>query len=256
MSKIKLSVTKEGMEEALEDQGDLVLPDRGMYILRLEAVVPGFTQNDKERPNIKMQWKIVGVGREGEKPEANYMHAFDYVSFSENSQWKRDEVAAALGLSIGRKKTADLEMEIDPAKPGTVIGTQVLGRIKHETQEGYDTAPKIAKLLPLSSADEVPDAFGDDDDTSEEEPSEDPFDGDEEEEAGDGDDLLTMEDLEAMAPKELAETAEEFDVDVSEFEGKGRSVAAKKKSKMTQVMEAILEAQGGDEDEDGDDDPF
>lgn len=268
MSKIKLSVTKEGMEEALEDSGDLVLPPKGYHLLRLEEVVPGHTQGDKDRPNIKMQWKIVGVGREGKKVEENYMHIFDYVSFSEASQWKRDEVAAALGLKMkGKAKAGDLEMEIDPGKPGTVIGTVVLGRIKIDAAtEQYDASPKIAKLLPVPDETAVPDAFGEDDDTSEDAPESDPFtededgeDSEEETEAGDEEDgeLLTREDLEGMEPKELAETASEFDIDISDFTGKGKSKAAQKKDKMKQVIDAILEAQGdGGEDEDDDEDPF
>lgn len=265
MTVIKLKATKDGMEEALEDQGDLVMPPKGMHILRLEAVTPGFTQGDEDRPNIKMQWKIVGEGREGAEPQANYMHAFDYVSFGESSQWKRDEVAAALELPMPKgKKEADLAMEIDPAKPKTVIGKQVLGRIKVEKQEGYDPAPKIAKLLPLGDAEAVPDAFGDDDEVSDEAPEDDPFGGDdaeeenseEGEETEEGGEYLTMEELEAMSGADLAATAKEFDVDVADFTGKGRTDAAKKKNRMKQVMEAIIEAQGAEEPEGDDEDPF
>lgn len=269
MGKLKLAVTKDGIEEAADDPGDLVLPPKGVYILRLESVTPGYKKTegggeDKSKPNAKFQWKIVGVGREGAEPEANFMHIFDYVTFSKETQWKRDDVGYALGLSTGRAKSKTFDLEIDPDVPGTVIGTQVLGRIKIEKQDGYDPSPKIAKLHPLAASDQVPDAFADDDETSEEPPEDDPFEGDEEEpeeegeegedEESEDEDLLTMEDLEAMTGAELAATAKDFDIDPADFTGKGRSAAAKKKNKMQQVREAILEAQGAEEGDD--EDPF
>ncbi len=181
------------------------------------------------------------------------------MTFGESAEWKRAEFLRALGFKKGAS------IEIEEGKPGTVIGKKVLGRTKIEKRPEYDDAAKIAKLLPLVTDADDEDAFADD--TSDEDTGEDdPFAGDEEgadedgEDGGDEaseDDLLTMEDLEAMEPKELAATAKDFDVDISSFEGKGRSAAAKKKDKMKQVMEAILEAQGdGGEGEDDDEDPF
>lgn len=256
MTKVKMSASKEDFEQAGKS-GDFELPPVGLYHAELVEAVPGYKKvdgkEDKSRPNLKCAWKLTGAGREGSGDLAgNYGYVYDYITFGESSGWHRAEFMLACGIGDG-KKAATKEIEVEPGKPGSVVGTVVLMRVKHEKQEGYDTSAKVGKLLPLLDDSNDGDAFADTDSADDS----DPFGGTTDDVPGD-DDLLTEEQLAEMEPAELKEVAEQFDVDVHGFEPKGRTKEAKRQSIISQVIEAILEAQGGDEDgSDGDDsDPF
>lgn len=245
MAKVKIEASAEAIKEAGTDSGDFVLPPKGLYVARLEGITKGFKKKDdgsedKTQPNLKCEWKLVGEGRSKGDLKGNYGHIWDYITFGENAEWKRAEFL----LALGHTKGASIEIEAD--KPGTVIGTEVLMRVKHETQPGYETSAKVGKLLPLVSDAEDEDAFAEDEEgdegedlTTEETPEEDdPFGEDEEEapaeEEAEEESGYSQEDLEALSPNELVPIAAEFDISAKDFKGK---------TAVADLIAAILEAQ-------------
>lgn len=247
MAKVKIEASAEAIKEAGQDSGDFVLPPKGLYVARLESITKGFKKKDdgsedKSQPNLKCEWKLVGEGRAKDDLKGNYGHIWDYVTFGENAEWKRAEFL----LALGHKKGASIEIEA--GKPGTVIGTEVLMRVKHETQPGYETSAKVGKLLALTTDSEDEDAFAEDEDeTTEDVPTEeleedgddeaDPFADEEEapaEEEAEEESGYSQEDLEALAPKELVPIAAEFDINAKDFKGK---------TAVADLIAAILEAQ-------------
>lgn len=248
MAKVRIKAGKEAVAKA-EDQGDFVLAPKGIYIGELVQVDPGYAKGeddkpDKSRPYLECQWKLVGVGREGAELPERYGNVWDYVTFGEETDWKRAQFGSAVGLPV-KNGEIDGEIEIEEGKPGTVIGKKAIMRIKHEkgrTAED-DSRAKIGWMGPLSGPALADDPMAGGDDGAAE--PDDPFaeaGGEEEEE------LLTREQLEAMDLKELGAVCPDFDLTPQDYivkvKGKGKVNADKTKAA---VIDAILEAQGAEE---------
>lgn len=241
MTKVNMEITADDVEAAKGD-GEFVLPPVGFYTAVVKSCDAGFSktdgEEDKSKPRLQVIWTIVGVGREDEKPDANYGQIWDYVSMSAAAGWKRVEFLQATNQDASPgKKSFDTD---------DVVGVKALIRIKHENGQNKDDPKraKIAKLFPWSEdgassasasspADES-DAFaGDDSETEAEE-------------------FLTREFLETNVLKDLGVIAKEFDLDPN-------ALVVKKGTKVDQaatkeaVIDAILEAQG-DEPEEGEED--
>lgn len=250
MAKIKMKVSKKAAEEAGKS-GDFEKAPVGVYVARLEKIEQKTSKSTK-KPMIEMTWKIVGEGPKKEKPKANYGNIWDYVTFGEDTEWKRAEVMNALGK---KTKNGTFELEDDAAKPGSDIGSLVLLRIRADRDLNGDYSPKVGKLLPYVDADSS-DAFEDDeeedddeddeeveteDEETEEEDEEDE-DDDEDSEDEDSDDeedsdSFTKSDLEDMDNKSLGKAAKSLDIDPTEFKGK---------SARKNLIKAILESQDSD----------
>lgn len=249
MAKVRMKAGKEAFEKAGQDRGDFVLPKVGWYTAVLNECNDGYSKDsngdeDKSRPRLECIYQITGVGREDEPTTENYGNLWDYVSFSEESEWKRAEFMKALGLA---DDAADVEFDTDE-----VTGTKVLVRIKHEKGRSKDDPPraKIAKLLPFTDEDRDAAFSGDADGTTEDVD----FGTDAEPE---GDPYLTEEDLNAMDIKELGKVAGEFDLDPQSFVVRNRAKKVDLEKTKAAVIAAILEAQGAPEgDDDLGDDPF
>lgn len=253
MTKVKIKASAESFEKAGEDRGDFVVPKNGWYVLQLTELNAGFSKGsdgseDKKRPRLEAIYQITGVGRDNQAVEENYGNVWDYVSFSDESEWKRAEFLWA--HQAVDSKDGDVEMDIDTDK-FVEEAMPVLARLKQEKGRNADDEPraKVAKLLPFTDGDTA-DAFGSDAGGEDE----DAFGGGEE--AGE-DELLTQEQLEGMDLKELGKIAPEFDLDPNDsiVKVRGKVNGAKTKAKL---IEAILEAQGADDGETGteDESPF
>jgi hypothetical protein len=234
VAKVKLSITKEDIDQAEKDLGDFVVPTPGYYILELKECNSGYSKKedgteDKARARLECIWTIIGVGTEGNPVEENYGNIWDYVSLSETAGWKRTQFLDALGIKI---------------KPGThtintdeYIGRKALGRLRRQAgrNPGDEPRAKIAKLSVYADQD-FNDAFGSITDDGESE-------------------YVTAEGLAEMDLKELGGIAREFDIEPNEFVKK---VRGKTQVDKDGLINAILEAQGTvDEDEDDDEEsPF
>lgn len=261
MGKVKIKVGKEDVEKAAE-QGDFEQAPVGLYVMELKELNPGFAKgdNDKEdktRPYLEAIWKPIGLGREGKALETPLSQIWDYVSFGESSKWKMTQFALALGLKVNAKGEIDAEIETEPGKPGTVIGTKVIGRVKKSSDQDGNYRAKIGGLYNMdgAAAESGDDAFAEGEAEEEGDSNDNPF-GDDGET---GDELWTAETLGAIEDmKELGAEATAFDLVPQDYvvkKGKAVDIDATKAA----LIEAILEAQNGTEEAEGDEateDPF
>lgn len=259
MAKVRIKASKESVEKA-EDQGDFVQAPKGIYTAELTEVNPGHTKGkdgkpDKTRPYLECVWKIDGKGREAEPLDERYSSIWDYVTFSDESDWKRAQFGTAVGLPV-KNGEIDGDIEIEAGKPGTVIGARALVRIKGDKDQDGDYKAKIGWMGPLSgpALPDNPMAGGDD----EPEAADDPFGGGSSEE----EELWTAETLGELDLKELgAEASTNWDLTPQDFIVKVRGKVSQDKTK-EKLIAAILEAQGAEEEEgsgdaeDNSDDPF
>jgi len=251
-SKVKLRVSKEAVEEA-KDRKDLEPPKPGIYVFQLREISPEFAKDengeeDKSRPYLNCVWKPIAKGREQEELDAPLGNVWDIVSFSEDSEWKRAEFALALGLPM-KNGEIDADIEIDPDKPKTVIGTKILGRVKAKKKRSPEDEyrPSMARMWPLVSE---PTELGDDGN---------PFDAAAEAEPDSGVEYLTEEGLLEMDLKELGELAKtDFDLDPNEYVVRDSKKKVDLDATKAAVVAAILEAQGADGDaaEEDEESPF
>jgi hypothetical protein len=247
MAKVRMKAGKEAFEKAGQDQGDFVLPKVGYYTGILKSCSDGYSKDndgneDKNRPRLECVYEITGIGKTDEPVTENYGNVWDYVSFSEESEWKRAEFMKAIGLA---EDAADLEFDTDE-----VEGTKVLMRLKHEKGRTKEDSPraKVAKLLPWSDEDAEA-AFGDGGETEDVAYTDEPPEGE----------YLTEEALLGMDVKELGKLAGEFDIDPQTLVVRNRAKKVDLDKTKAAVIAAILEAQGAPEDEGSDvadDDPF
>lgn len=278
MAKFKIRAKAEDANKAGQDSGEFVVPPAGYYHLRIVEANAGYSktdgEEDKTKPRIEIVYEIDAIGMDGGgEVEDNYGRLWDYITFGDGyAATRRTEFAVAMGADKEAIANGE-EYEFDTEE---LLERKLIARLKHEKDKQKSEEEKktimrarVATVLPLSAADGAvnsggPVDFGGDDEDVEA-VDEDPFSESEEEEEEAGD-LLTEEELEAMEPKDLSAVAKEFDLDPQSLivkfksgEKKGKvNVPASKKA----MIEAILEAQGGDEDpepaeeEEDDGDPF
>lgn len=258
MGKVRIKVGADDVEKAAE-AGDFEQARPGLYTAILDECNPGFTKGendkpDKSRPYLECIYKITGTGREGKPLETQLSRIWDYVSFGESSKWKMAQFALAMGLKTNAKGEIDQEIEIEPDKPGTVVGTDVVIRVKKDSDQEGNYRGKIGAVYNKDAAesDGESSAFADEAEEGEGDSNDNPF-GDSEE-AGD-EDLWTRETLEAIEDlKELGEEAKAFDLTPQEYiQRKGKKVDTE--ATKAALIDAILEAQNGPEEEAGATDP-
>lgn len=270
MAKIKIKAGKEAVESAQESVEFEEAPP-GVYVGEVKEITAGHSKGsdgkpDKDRPRLEVILRLTGVGREGAPfPDGKrYGQVWDYVSFSEESAWKRAQFGIAMGIPV-KNGEIDGDIEIDPTKPGTVVGKKVLVVIKADSDNAGNYRAKVRAILSLEASAEgtgdsglfddadAPTEGGDIDDN--------PF-ADDADSSG-GDDLLTKEMLEDTDEypdlKSLGAVAEEFDLVPQEFIVKGpRGKGVNQEKTRAALIAGILEAQNGTDGDDAgaDEDPF
>lgn len=143
MAKVRIIASQEAFDSRKEDSGDFVVPKPGIYTLQCTECEPGFTKDsdgdeDQSKPYLKFTYKIVGVGVKEDEPKENYGNIWDYMSFSDSSDWKRAEVLLSYGLASG---SFDAEVDTDDA----FLNRKIIARLKHEKARSKDD-PKQAKV--------------------------------------------------------------------------------------------------------------
>jgi uncharacterized protein DUF669 len=242
VAKVTFKIPKKAFEDA-KDQGDFEQAPPGLYVAKLTSCEPHQAKTDgkpdPKKPSLECIYQIVGVGREGEKPDVRYSQIWDYVSMrdSEDVHWKQAQFAAAMGIGDGKKS---VNVSKDPAE---FVGTLVLLRVKKDKDQEGNYRAKAGWVGPnegdeadaFDEADGAPDPDTDTDDT--------------EAEAGD---LYTEADLKAMDRDDFKALCAEYEI----------KTKGKKKSELVdlvlQAQEEAVAEEDGDEDGDGDDDdePF
>lgn len=190
MAKIKYDVT------GVESKGDRPVPKPGVYRCKIISCVDAKPENKDRR--LEVQYEILEGDSKGYR-------LYDYIVFSEASEWKLAQFIRACGLP---DKGA-----LDPDK---LVGVAINVRTRVENSEQYGTSAKPASLMPLDGDDD------DDEDLSEDEEDTDVDDGDEEESEDED------EDDESEDDDESEEDEEDEDEDWTEDELKELDTAALK----------------------------
>jgi len=250
MTKVKVRAGKGAVTQAQEggDYGDP--PPVGLYHLELKGLDQKTAKGANGGKYLSCRWQPIAAGREGEPLDKKLGSVWDVVSFSEDSEWARARFALALGAQPNRAGNVDLDVELDATKPGSPIGTVVLGRVKADKDLEGNYKPAIGWIGPLNAPTEDSEEFADD----EEEVGEEVDEEEATEDFGEEDELLTEDILADYNNKELAALLTEFDLDKAALTVKVKGKVNVDKTR-TKMIAAILEAQGADE-EDDDEDPF
>lgn len=225
-----------GADEDVWEQGESIdaePPKKGIYQARVKEINPGFSKGDdgkpdKKRPRLEVVWEIIGdsdgdadalatLGHEGGSCLSAWV--WDYVSFSDASEWKQAQFFKTLGVANPKKTKGKFDAEKFEGKFVAKI------RVKADTNLDGDYKAKVAATWPWEDAD--PDTSDIDDELA--------------------DELADTEewDKESLGDLELAElknVARQFDVEV-----------AKGKKKNTYIKEILAAQEEADEDEDEED---
>lgn len=183
MPVVKFDVSGSDPKAAFAGGGKQATP--GVYTVKLKEVKPGFRKGDNGQPDKSAPRLEVLAEIQDKKFKGSLL--YDYISFSEASQWKMDQFLQVLGLASTSKRKGSF----DTAK---VTNKKVKVRVVGDTYNGEYRA-KLGSYLP---DDEV------DDDGEETEDEE----GEEEEPAAEDDD---SPDLEALGESADADDEEAID---------------------------------------------
>lgn len=207
--------------KGVDPGGDRTLPKAAVHRCKVIACVVGEPSGKDKR--LEVQYQIMDDEPKGSKGYILY----DYINLvREDLNWKLAQFIKAMGLPESGAFDAE-----------DVVGTglNIRVKIRPETEE-FAAKAVPGLLLPLDGEDE------DDEDLSEDEDADDDaeeVDGEAEEE----EEPYTQEELEELSSADLKAVAEELEVEVP------ARLTSKSKPKL---IEEILEAQGGSEEEDED----
>lgn len=256
MAKVRFKASQEDFEKAGKDLGDFVVPKPGLYVMTCTEVNAGYSkkkdsdEEDKSKPRLEMIYAITGIGKEEAQPKENYGSIWDYVSFSNESGWKRAEVAIAYGFA--EPGTTEFDDDIDTDE---MINRKVLARLKHEKGRTKDDKPraKVARLFPYGSdpgAEEMDVSYGSEESTFGS-TEDDPFGEAEPDVEPHTEESLNELDLKALG----AVLKEEFEGEPTEHivKVKGKLDAEKTKAAVIAAILAAQEEVGTEEDSE---DPF
>jgi hypothetical protein len=241
--------------KAIEEQStktDGVNPPEGYHIFKLTKVE--LKPSKAGDPQLVCSWKLVGENRTNDKPKANYWPIRDYVQLTgDTTEWKRAQFLLAVGKPT-KGRQSKMSIEIEPNRPGTVIGALALGRVQHEGYTDNDgnakTSAKLGAILPYEG--EVAH-----DDTEVEEVETEPVESDEifdnDTDSGDTEDSYepwTREDLVKAGKDAIKTVADNFGIGVT---GKTLKVIL---DEILEAQEAYLKGDEGDTSELDEDEPF
>lgn len=229
MPKITFDVSGSDPDNATKD---VEPPKPGLYTCKVAEINPGFSKDsetgkpDKSRPRLEVVYRIQGKKSTGAP-------LWDYLSFSEASQWKLDQFLQAVGIATKKKRKGSF----DTAK---VVGKTVKVRVVGEGS-GDNYRARVKGVFKFDGAadedadeedvEDEEDTDAEDEDEEEDTEDEDAEDEDEDEDSDDEDeDSDEEEDLDSLgaeadaggkpgkaAQKRLEELAEEKGLDPDDY---------------------------------------
>ena len=207
MAVIKFDVSGSDPKAAFAGGGKQPTP--GVYTVKLKDCKPGFRKGDNGQPDKTAPRLEITAEIQDKKFKGSLL--YDYISFSEASQWKMDQFLQVLGLASTSKRKGSF----DTAK---VVGKKVKVRVTGDTYNG-EYRGKLNAYLPDDEADGVEDD-AEDEETEEEEESEESEDSEEEEEDGPDYDALgeAADEDDETAIDTLTGLAEEAGLDPEDYE--------------------------------------
>jgi len=199
-------------------------PKPGVYTFLIKEIIPGYTQGDKSRPRLEVVLDVVADGK-GETEslktsgkeggDCTGARIWDYVSFSDASEWKQKQFFKAIGEASPKKKKGKFNAEKHEGK------TRFLAVVKADSNQEGDYRAKIGTIFPIgedAATVEMDDGLEDELEKDELEPEEPESEELEEDEDDDWDDEeeeedeLTEEQIRAMNPAQLKELAKEHGI--------------------------------------------
>jgi hypothetical protein len=216
-------------------------------------------QKDEEGsfPYLNIGAFPVAHGRSGEPldtPEGvRWGTIWDRVSLSPAAEWRLTQFCLAMGLKVNSKGEIVGSLELDEGKPGTIIKKRALLRVKGGSNLEGEYRAEAGAWSPYEPTD-TGEGFEDEESVGDDEASEEEADafGDD----GDGDEeYYTAESLSELDNDGLKDAAGEFDLDVKDYVVKVRGKTNVPKTRDA-IIEAILEAQGVEDNEEDDEEPF
>lgn len=242
MAKWKLKASKEDIDAAGE-QGEFVQAPVGYYVCVITGMTHG-PNKDGTGTRAEVILKPVATFKDSTITSVteNYGSVWDYISDGESSGFKRAQFGNALGFKVKRGIIQE-DVEMEAGKPGTVIGREVLVRLRKDTDQDGNYRPKIGAYLAKDALEGAEVGAAD-----EESPFEDTEDTVEESDADGGEEptwaeigaAADEEDAEAIAS--LEEYAEAAGLDPNEY-GTWLELA--------EALEAAEGEEGGDDAADG-----
>lgn len=155
-------------------------PKPGVYLAKVAEINSGFSKNDdgkpdRQRPRLEVVYHIA---------DGDYKNAplWDYLSFSEDSQWRMDQFLQAVGVSSKKKRKGSFDTD-------SLLGKIVKVRVKADTNQSGDYRAKVGGVM--SAPQEGEDYEDEEPDGEEDEPGEDE-DGEDEDEETNAVDYSTM----------------------------------------------------------------
>lgn len=215
MAKWKLKASKEDVEAA-QEQAEFEHAPPGYYVCTIDEMSHGPGKEGKDS-RAEVILKPVASFKDGVRTKLteNYSRIWDYISDGESSGWKRAQFGAALGIKTKRGVFQE-DIEMEKGKPGSVVGKEVLVRLKKDSDQEGNYRAKAGNYLPKDALDNAeeggsePEEVDDEDGEPEEEGTEEEYDFEALGEAADEDDE------EAQAT--LTELAAEQELDPDEYE--------------------------------------
>jgi hypothetical protein len=243
MTKVKFNV------KGVESGGNRKLMKNALYEVKIvEAPIGQGGKNNEKR--IELKTEVIEKGEYlGQRLRTDYINIE-----SEDAAWKFRQFLEGVGLVVDGKETGTLDTD-------KLVGKVITVRVKGRNDEQYGVQNDIAQYI--SPDDEEPD--DDEPDPEEEEAAEaDEPDTDEESDDSEEDEDWTEEELSELDDDDLKlyafggadEDGDEIealvDGDASDYETKKKKGTTLDREKL---IAAMIEAQGGDDDEDGDEEP-
>jgi hypothetical protein len=206
MAKWKLKASKEDVEAA-QEQAEFEHAPPGYYVCTIDEMSHGPGKEGKDS-RAEVILKPVASFKDGTRTKLteNYSRIWDYISDGESSGWKRAQFGAALGIKTKRGQFQE-DIEMEKGKPGSVIGREVLVRLKKDSDQEGNYRAKAGNYLPKDALDgaEEGSAELDEVDPDEDDPTEDGEEGYDFEalgEAADEDDEEAQETLTSLAAEQ------------------------------------------------------
>lgn len=144
MAKVKFDVSGSDPERAMRGGEP---PKPGVYPVKIKEINSGFSKGDdgkpdRKRPRLEVVFEISAGEHKG-------FPLWEYLTFTEASQWKLDQFLQTVGIADKKKRKGEFDTD-------EYVGQELKVRVKHETQQGSDEPrPRVAAMMPLGEGDDL-----------------------------------------------------------------------------------------------------
>jgi hypothetical protein len=216
MAKVTFDVSGSDPDKATQDQEP---PKPGVYVAKVDAIETGFSKDeetgkpDKSRPRLEVIYRIA-------KGPSKGFPLWDYLSFSEASQWKMDQFLQAVGVATKTKRKGSFETS-------KIVGKKLVKVRLSGQGSGDDYRVRVRGVFSYNESEDE---------------------GEEEEEELEDEEEEELEDEESEEEEEETEDEDEIELDESDLDQLGAEADAggTPGEKAAAKLEELAEAAGID----------